>query len=59
MIDWKLRFLKDIQAQVHSMVELMDDMLTIGKAHASRTQSNPMLMDAKAFAKTILQQQQP
>lgn len=56
MIDWKLRFLKDIQAQVHSMVELMDDMLTIGKAHASRTQSNPMLMDAKAFAKTILQQ---
>jgi len=55
----KIKFLKDIQVQVQYMVELMDDMLTIGKAHANKARCNPVPIDAKAYAETILHQLQP
>jgi PAS domain S-box-containing protein len=54
----RLRYLRQIQSQVHYMVSLLDDVLVLGKARAGKIQFDPVTMDIEAFCRNLLEQQE-
>lgn len=54
----KVKFLQDMQTQVRYMVQLLEDVLTIGKANAGRLAFNPRPVDARTFSQSLLEQLQ-
>lgn len=52
------KFLEDIQSQVEYMVELLDDVLTIGKTRAGKIEFNPELLDVSSLCTDIVEQLQ-
>jgi PAS domain S-box-containing protein len=52
------KFLNDIQSQVEYMVELLEDVLTIGKTRAGKIAFNPELLDLNSVCADIVEQLQ-
>jgi PAS domain S-box-containing protein len=52
------KFLNDIQSQVEYMVELLEDVLTIGKTRAGKVAFNPELLDLSGVCADIVEQLQ-
>ncbi|SRR5581483_5041318 len=52
------KFLNDIQSQVEYMVELLEDVLTIGKTRAGKIAFNPELLDLSSVCADIVEQLQ-